>query len=342
MKNINEIKIGVFVISGLILLMFGWAYLREFAIHKQVYFTVVFDDVIGLSKGSFVRINGLRVGRVDDLTLDTKKNQVLVGARIQLPKVSIPVDSKIKIRTSGYVGDKFLDIVLGMSNKLIMDGDTVIGEPAIDAFQSLEKISQIINYINPKELGEGIQGVTTNAAALIKKADSVIEHTDKIVKSIPKGPELTRLIDNAHDTVSQLNIAIDKAMAFATDEVANQNINNLLTQASVVSADLNEAVKNTNNLANNKKAFEDVSNLLVRAGMIIEQLDEIRADPLIQNELRQTLTNTNEAAKNLSMASGELSEALNRRFLLPRLFFGKLLPSKKKMIDVNVNENELE
>jgi len=128
-------KIGAFAISGLLLLVFGWAYLREFAVHKQVAFTVQFDDVVGLTKGSFVRINGLRVGRVDGLILDTEKNKVLVEARIQIPKVTIPVDSMIYIRTSGYVGDKYLDIALGTSNEFIMDGDVVIGERAFHAFQ---------------------------------------------------------------------------------------------------------------------------------------------------------------------------------------------------------------
>ena len=98
MKNVNEIKIGIFVISGLVLLLFGWAYLREFALHKQQNFTVAYDDVVGLTKGSFVRINGLRVGRVDKLTLDTKANKVLVDARIQIPKVAIPNPGFLKIR----------------------------------------------------------------------------------------------------------------------------------------------------------------------------------------------------------------------------------------------------
>src|SRR3989338_4966004 len=143
MKHLNEIKIAVFLICGLILLIFGWAYLREFTIHTQQSFSVLFNDVAGLTKGSFVRINGLRVGRVDSLTLDTNANKVIVEARIQLPNISIPDDSRIFIRTSGYVGDKFLEIALGMSASFIMEGDAVIGEQTLDAFQSLEKVSQI-------------------------------------------------------------------------------------------------------------------------------------------------------------------------------------------------------
>ncbi|MBI3590241.1 MAG: MCE family protein [Candidatus Melainabacteria bacterium] len=330
MKHFNEMKIGAFVISGLVLLVFGWAYLREFSIQVQQSFSVVFNDVAGLTKGSFVRINGLRVGRVDKLILDTKENKVIVDARIQLPDINIPNDSKIIIRTSGYVGDKYLDIILGMSQTHIMSGDVIIGEPTLDPFQSLEKISQILNQIDPKIVGANIQDVTVNAATLIKKADSVIESTDRVVMSLPQGEDLKLLVEKAHDTVEQLNTAIEKAQNLATDQSAQNNLNKILKQASVVSSDLNQTLKNANKLANNKAAFENVNSLLLRATKIIEELDEIRADPLIQNELRQTLNNANEAAKKFAFTSEEVSMALNQRFILPRLLFGKLVPNKKK------------
>ncbi len=331
MKRTNEIKMGVFLITGLALLIFGWAYLREFAIHKQLAFTVVFNDVIGLTKGSFIRINGLRVGRVDSLTLDTKENQVFVNSRIQIPKVEIPVDSKIYIRTSGYVGDKYLDIELGMSSKFIQGGETIAGEPALDAFESLEKISQVLNQLQPEIIGQSIQDFTSGAAKLVKKADSVVENTDKIVKTLPNGQELAKLIDKAHDTVNQLNQAVDKAQTLATDASAQSNIMILLTQANSISSDLNQTLKNANSIANNKEAFENVNTLLVRATKIIEQLDELKADPLVQNELRETLNNANVAAKKIAFTSDEVSTALNQRFLLPRLLFGKLTSGRKKV-----------
>ena len=317
MKHMNEIKIGIFVITGVILLLFGWAYLREFAIQKQQFFTVVFDDVAGLTKGSFVRINGLRVGRVDKLTLDTKENKVLVLARIQIPDIVISKDSMFYIRTSGYVGDKYLDVTLGMANEFVMDGDILAGEPAFDAFQSLERVSQILNKLNPDLVGQSIQDVTTGAA--------------RVVMSFPVGREFSNLVEKAHDTVSQLNIAIEKAQNLATDQGAQNNLKGLLTQATVISNDLKDTLKNANNLANNKLAFDNVNNLLLRATKIIEQLDELRADPLIQNELRQTLNNANEAAKKVAFTSDEVSMALNQSFILPRLLFGKLIPYNKKI-----------
>lgn len=330
MKYLNEIKIGMFAITGLLLLVVGWAFLREFSVQQQGHFSIVFNDVAGLTKGSFVRINGLRVGRVDSLTLDTKENKVLVEARIQLPKVVIPTDSRFIIRTSGYVGDKFLDIILGMSSLTIMDGQTVIGEQTIDSFQSLEKISEILNALDPKLVGMNIQDVTSGAANLVQKADLVVENTNKVINTLPNGQELKQLVENAHSTVNQLNAAIDKAQHFASDSNAQNNLSKLLSQANTISKDLNETIKNANNLANNKAAFENTNNLLIRAGKIIEQLDEIRADPLIQNDLRETINNANLAAKKVAFTSDEVSMALNQKFILPRLLFWQITPSKKK------------
>ena len=334
MKHLNEIKIGVFVIASLILLLIGWAFLREFTIHKQNKVIVVFDDVAGLIQGSFVRINGLRVGRVDSLTLDTKQNKVLVEARIQLADISIPKDSKFYVRTSGYVGDKYLDIGLGKSDKYLKDRDLVVGEAAFDSFKSLERLTEIVNEIDPKLLGSTIQDFATGATSFLKKADTLAEDTDRVVKGLPAGEDLQKLVADARETTSKLSEAVNSVEKIATNEEAQKNIVKLLSQANEVSSDLKSALTNANNLANNKAAFEDVSNLLVRASRIIEQLDEIKADPLIQNELREMLTNANKAAKNVSMTSSELSDALHQRFLLPRLWFGKLLP--KKNMDDNV------
>jgi ABC-type transporter Mla subunit MlaD len=174
MKNENEIKIGIFAMSALFLLIIGWAFLRELALHKQTTFYVSFKDTVGLSKGSFIKINGVRVGRVDSLTLDLKTNKVLVKTRIQLPDIRIPDDSKFIIRTSGYVGDKFLDIALGMASSFIKDDQEIAGEPAVDAFASLEKISKVLDHIDPELLAMDIQNTASSAATLTKNADKAV------------------------------------------------------------------------------------------------------------------------------------------------------------------------
>lgn len=328
MKNANELKIGIFAVSGLLLLVFGWAYLREFSMSTQQKLTVVFDDVAGLIKGSFVRVNGLRVGRIDKLTLDTKENKVLADARIQIPNIKVPIDSRFYIRTSGYVGDKYLDIALGKSEEYLSDNAIIPGEPAVDAFKSLETVSKILEQINPELVGKNIEDFTSGAASFVKNADSV-------VSTLPKGDNLAKLVHGANETVNKLNVAIDKAEQLAVNESAQSNLTRLLEQAKSVSGDLNQTLVNANSLANNKTAFNNVNDLLIRASKIIEQLDEIKADPLIQNELRQTLTNANEAAKKLAVTSDEFSGALNQRFILPRLFFGKLVPKKDRKKDEN-------
>lgn len=342
MKNTNETKIAIFVISGLLLLIIGWAYLREVTIHKQTNFHVVYKDVAGLTKGSFIHVNGLRVGRVDRLTLDIKSKQVIVDARIQVKDVQIPKDSKIIIRTSGYVGDKYLDIILGMSDEIIKDGDTVVGEAVFDSFKSLDRLSIIVNEIDPVVLGKNIQEFASGALGLVKKADTVADNTNDVLTNLPKGMDLTDLVDKAHLTADKLDHAVENiseitnmTQSFVTDEVNSARLNMILVQAKEISGDLSMSVNDVNELAKNKEAYENANNLLNKASKVVEQLDEIKSDPLIQNEVREVVSNTNTAAKKVSSTSDELSVALHQRFLLPKLWFGRILPKKKNNNDIN-------
>ncbi len=119
------------------------------------------------------------VGRVDSLTLDMKKNKVIASVRIQIPDIKIPNDSKFLIRTSGYVGDKFLDIALGMSDVYIMDGQEVVGAETVDPFKSLEKVSKVLDRINPELLAMDIQDTATNASSVTKNADKAVSAASK-------------------------------------------------------------------------------------------------------------------------------------------------------------------
>ena len=322
----NEIKIAIFVLSGLFLLIFGWAFLREITIEKQVQFKVIYSDVAGLSRGSFIHINGLRVGRVDKLTLDAKKRIVVVDARVQIPDIQIPKDSLFIIRTSGYVGDKFLDIVLGNSTEYIKNGDVLRGQDVFDSFKSLDKFSKIIDQIDAVELGMNIQDFSGEAVTLVRKASNVADNTNNVVKSLPKGDELTSLVNNAKITVEKLDDSISQAESLINstikDEQAIANINNILSQAKTVSDDVSLSIQNANTLVNNKEAFDRMNVTLDKANKLTTQLNEIKNDPLIQNDLKETLENTNEAAQNVS-------DALHQRFIFPKMLFGTLLPKKK-------------
>lgn len=80
--------------------------------------SAAFFKVGGLTSGSDVRINGIKVGTVSDLHLDPKTFDAVVSMSIR-EDVKIPQDSVAAIGSAGIVGGKFVSIRPGAAKEFL-------------------------------------------------------------------------------------------------------------------------------------------------------------------------------------------------------------------------------
>lgn len=80
--------------------------------------SAAFLKVGGLTPGSDVRINGIKVGTVNELILDQKTFDAVVSMSIR-DEVKIPQDSVASIGSSGIVGGKFISIKPGGAKEFL-------------------------------------------------------------------------------------------------------------------------------------------------------------------------------------------------------------------------------
>ena len=83
-----------------------------------------FDHIDGLVVGSEVRVGGVKVGNIQEITLDPKNYLAVVSFDV-LPDVRIPEDSIAQIISDGFLGGKFLSIVPGEQNSFLSAGDEI-------------------------------------------------------------------------------------------------------------------------------------------------------------------------------------------------------------------------
>ncbi|MBO6520882.1 MAG: outer membrane lipid asymmetry maintenance protein MlaD [Rhodospirillales bacterium] len=103
--------------------------------------TAAFFKVGGLTSGSDVRINGIKVGTVNDLNLDAGTFDAVVSMSIR-EGVKIPTDSVAAIGSSGIVGGKFVSIQPGGSKEYLAEGGKIT---RTKDFKSLEdQVGEII------------------------------------------------------------------------------------------------------------------------------------------------------------------------------------------------------
>jgi phospholipid/cholesterol/gamma-HCH transport system substrate-binding protein len=96
--------------------------LRESSLPDGYKLTALFDNIGGLKARSPVTISGVRVGRVNSITLDQERYQALITININ-PGVQIPEDTVASILTSGLLGEQYIGLEPGGADNYMQDGD---------------------------------------------------------------------------------------------------------------------------------------------------------------------------------------------------------------------------
>jgi len=114
--------------------------------------TASFSRVDGIREGSDVRISGIKVGSIVAETLDPKT--FLATVRVSLdPSVQLPDDTVAEIVSAGLLGDKYLSLVPGGSDKMIPPGGQIRYTQSSVSLENL--IGQMIFSAPQKKPGEG-------------------------------------------------------------------------------------------------------------------------------------------------------------------------------------------
>jgi phospholipid/cholesterol/gamma-HCH transport system substrate-binding protein len=151
-----EALVGLFVLLGMAALVFlalKAANLASFGTNQTYRVQARFDNIGGLKPRSPVRSAGVLVGRVTAVSLDPKTFQGLVTLEIQ-EAVKFPKDSSAKILTAGLLGDQYVGIEPGSSDKDLASGDI------ISQTQSAVVLENLIGQLITSKAGDagGAQG----------------------------------------------------------------------------------------------------------------------------------------------------------------------------------------
>jgi phospholipid/cholesterol/gamma-HCH transport system substrate-binding protein len=140
MKRYNpETAVGLFVLIGVLALAYLSIKLGKVDILGTNDYTLYaeFDSVSGLKNDAQVEIAGVGIGRVVGIVLDNYR--ALVTFRIRR-NIQLQEDAIASVRTRGIIGDKFVEITPGGSDKFIPpDGKIRETESAIELEQLISK-----------------------------------------------------------------------------------------------------------------------------------------------------------------------------------------------------------
>lgn len=213
MKN-KEVKVGLFVTAALVLLYFGFNFLKgiDFFTTTNKYY-VVYDNIDQLAVSNPVLINGFAVGRVSRISImQRKQNKVLVELMIDS---DIQVgDSTKAILNSDFLGGKSILLSIGKITKLLKPKDTLKAEVAKGMLDVLSE--------SATPVADNLQTTLRKFNIILDNLTKNSQHLDALFVKLQNTPGLiNKTLVNTNGKIEDLSVTF-KSVA--------DNLNGTLTE----------------------------------------------------------------------------------------------------------------
>ena len=280
-NHIQEIKIALVAVAGLVALFFGMKFLKgsNLLSSSDTYY-FVFNDISGLTESSPIFAAGYQVGRIKKIYFDySHAEEIKVLAEVDR-KMKIPVGSTASISSDVLGNIKVTLNIAPHRGQYVQPGGVISGSIDTGTVGKMTEMVPTIKQILPK-----LDSVMFHLNALL--ADPALAHSihniDEITNNLSTSSKqlhilLTNVNREVPGIVSKTNLVLTNTEQF-TDNLRKIDFASTMTKVDEAMADVQEI---TSKMNNNSGTF----------GLLLK-------DPTLYYNLNQTMKNIDTLAVNL-------------------------------------------
>ena len=280
-NHIQEIKIALVAVAGLVALFFGMKFLKgsNLLSSSDTYY-FVFNDISGLTESSPIFAAGYQVGRIKKIYFDySHAEEIKVLAEVDR-KMKIPVGSTASISSDVLGNIKVTLNIAPHRGQYVQPGGVISGSIDTGTVGKMTEMVPTIKQILPK-----LDSVMFHLNALL--ADPALAHSihniDAITNNLSTSSKqlhilLTNVNREVPGIVSKTNLVLTNTEQF-TDNLRKIDVASTMTKVDEAMADVQEF---TSKINNNSGTF----------GLLLK-------DPTLYYNLNQTMKNIDSLAVNL-------------------------------------------
>lgn len=253
MKLSREIKTSILVIASILLFIWGYSFLKGrdlFTNYKNLY--VEYDNIEGLTISSPITINGLIIGKVNQIEINNQTGKIKVELQIN-SDFPIKKNSVAEIYAPSPIGGKQIAIIPSQTGANAIDGDYLISS------SKLGLTDEVAKQIGP--LKDKITKLLDNANVMLESVNEVLDVKSKenLKNSLAN---LNEILSQFKDASKQVNVMLAENKSKFNGTMYNvekASANFSKVSDSLAKANIGQTVKNLEKtLANVDKMMTDL------------------------------------------------------------------------------------
>lgn len=277
----KEFVVGTFLFLGLVIFGVSIFLIKDIRLQKGYKLYLYFDDVGNLAERAWVRMRGVKIGRVERITIEDNKAKVVVwiNAGVKLYK-----GARAKIASTGVLGVKYVEMIQGnVSDIYLKDGDKIYDTESVvslddaisEGIESLKKFGEVLSDLSKEEnIGQRISTIIANIDALSRKLNNAVDEKQlrqTIHDFQAAGRDLSKFFSTTKDEI-RTAVSELKNVSGKLDEIVD-NIKSTQTIAGVIISDKESGRKVAETISTLKEVTVKADKTLNRINMFTTYWD---------------------------------------------------------------------
>jgi phospholipid/cholesterol/gamma-HCH transport system substrate-binding protein len=287
----SELKVGLLAIVTIasIIFMSLKVTTNQSGFGKYVKYKTIVKDASGIFPKTPIRVAGINAGRI--LNIDLEKNAALIEFEV-LAKVEIPSDSKLRIKSVGFLGDKYLEIVIGKEPDQMASGGLIAAEEGAGFEEIMKDASDVVKDLKKVVAGvkDGLQPEGQENS--LKKIMADVKDTAANAKKFAES--LSRMTNGNEQKINELIDNLKKFSVTLKEELDKTDKNSSISDIKII-------------LQNGKKMSADLQQIVADLKAGKGTIGRFLVEDQIADQVSQTLSGMNTLFQRVNAIKAEIS-----------------------------------
>jgi len=285
----TQFKVGLLALCAMasIVIMSFMVTSNQSGFGEYVKYRTIVDDASGIFPKTPIKVAGITAGRI--IKIELQGHNALITFEI-LETVRVTKGSKLKIKSVGFLGDKYLEIVLNKGEErevenglIVADAGTGFEKIVDDAATVLKDVKEIVaglkNDLRPPGEVSPLKSILDDFKDLMANAKDVTTSLKVVVTD--NEDKLNSLIANLEEFSTNLNYQMDHGhndSAISDIKKILKNVDDMTVDMKSIIADVKKGKGTLGKVLVEEDIADEVKNTLASVQKIVGKVDALRTE----------------------------------------------------------------